>query len=118
MARIWKEKLDSKKHIDYMRCPEPGGYSPRMPDDNLIEKWAYFVEVCSFTFQFHSIEQIEQCLDYFAQKIHPSSRRVSNPNERYWQRWYERLPQWLFEEPKRQKIVKTLENALVTFEGK
>jgi hypothetical protein len=98
----------------------------------------YFVEVCSFQFQFDSLDQLKEVLEYFEQKTHPSSRL---PNEEWVkaelrkdsknyrsniarfiasehdsiQRWYERLPMWLYEEPKRKKIVKVLKQAYDKF---
>jgi len=113
--RLWKERLDPTKHMDYMSTSHIGGFPVEAPHDNLIVKWAYFVNVCSFTFQFQSTEQIQECLNYFSQKTRPSSRRPVECGEHYWQRWYERLPMWLFEEPKRQKVVKALQKALVEF---
>ncbi|HLU08313.1 MAG TPA: hypothetical protein VK003_01495 [Oceanobacillus sp.] len=120
MARIWKEKLDLERHRDYMRYPFARGSHrnaiPKAPPDKLIEKWVYFVDVCSFTFQFHSIEQIQECLDYFSQKPIPSSGKSGGKQlEPYWRAWHERLPMWLKEEPKRQKVVKALERALTEF---
>jgi len=117
MARIWKEKLDVNKHRDYMQSTWIGGVPPARPKGNLIESWVYFVDVCSFTFQFHSIEQIKECLEYFSQKTHPSSRQSGCELEHYWQRWFERLPQWLYEEAKRQKVVKALTMALEVSSG-
>jgi hypothetical protein len=113
--RLWKEHLDPEKHWDYMSMSQIGGMRPKPPLDNLIVQWVYFVNVCSFTFQFHSIEQIRECLDYFSQKPRPPSRMPLDPPEHDLQRWYERLPMWLFEEPKRRKVVKALEKALVEF---
>lgn len=117
MARIWKERLDPNKHREYLDTTWVGGLPPQPAKDNLLVSWVYFVEVCSFTFQFHSIEQIERCLTYFSQKTHPSSRLPNCDLEHYWQRWFERLPLWLSEEPKRQKVLKALRKALDEFAG-
>lgn len=73
--------------------------------------WVYFVRECSFTFQFVALEQLKECLDWFEQKIHPSSREYNNGLEHYWQLWYERLPKGLTRESKRIKIVKALKKA-------
>jgi len=48
-----------------------GGLPVDPPRDRLIEKWVYFVDVASFTFQFQSLDQLRQCLEFFKQKIHP-----------------------------------------------
>jgi len=51
------------------------------------------VHVTSFTFQFTSAQQLRDCLSFFEQKIHPSSRRPM-PSEtlagihREAQRWF------------------------------
>lgn len=66
MARIWKEKLDLNRHVDFMR----GGYPPQPARDNLIVKWVYCVNVCSFTFQFHCLEDIRLYLK--SQKKRPT----------------------------------------------
>jgi hypothetical protein len=80
----------------------------------LIPYYVYFVNVCSFTFEFHSIEEIETCLEYYSKKIHPSSRvHIDGGDSWEFQRWFEKLPMYLLEEPKRQKVVKALKEALV-----
>lgn len=116
MARYWTEPLDPGKHLDRMQTCHVGGIGPKEPADTLIDRWVYFVEVCGFTFEFHSLAQIEECLQFFSQKTHPSSRRPAVTLEHYWQAWWERLPQWLFEEPKRQKVVKALQQAVMRFQ--
>jgi hypothetical protein len=75
------------------------------------------VHVCSFTFEFISLEQLREALAYFSQKPLPPNRRSSVPFEHYWQRWHERLPHRLHEESKRQKIVKAFHEALEKFEA-
>jgi hypothetical protein len=117
MARFWKEQLDPERHRDYMASMWIGGISVLPPRDPLIVQWVYFVDVCSFTFQFHSLQQLQTCLSYFSQKNHASTRVSHNGLEHYWQQWYERLPQWLFEEAKRQRIVKALTRALTVFQA-
>lgn len=125
MARIWKERFDPVKH---------GGLPDALPDaveplprhstaPTLIPHDVVFVSVCSFTFRFESKEQLARVLDYYERKIVPSSRE----SESAWgmrggdhaeaERWLERLPQFLREEPKRQKVVKALRNALKAFQG-
>jgi hypothetical protein len=84
---------------------------------SLLRRQVYFVRVCSFTFQFHSTQQIQACLEYYNRKIQPSSRRDIGAAD-HWEceRWFERLPLFLREEPKRQRVVKALRDALKTFE--
>ncbi len=91
------------------------------PKPGFIPWWVFFVRVCSFTFEFHSLKQIGSCLEYYTQKVHPSSR-LPVYRENYgdhWeaQRWYEQLPMYLLEEPKRQKVVKALASAIEQFEA-
>ncbi len=71
------------------------------------------VAVASFTFRFISTAQIRDCLAYYDRRIHPSSMRPIGAVD-HWeaQRWFERLPMYLLEEPKRTKVVKALKRAL------
>ena len=112
MAKIWKEELETARHSNKMDAPV--SYSPKIGG---LSPCVYFVRVCSFTFEFHSIEQIRFCLKYFEKKIHPSTR-IDIVGADSWevQRWYERLPIYLFEEPKRQRVVKALMSAIKVFE--
>ena len=117
MARMWAERLDPRRHVDQMRTIHIGGIPPEPPRDRLIDRWVYFVVVCGFTFEFHSLEQVERALSHFEQKIHPTSLRPGVTLEHYWQSWSERLPLWLFEEPKRLRIVSALRRAERHFRG-
>jgi hypothetical protein len=97
---------------------------PGVPDDHqwrtasLQTHRAFLVRVCSFTFTFQSLEQLQTCFDFYDRKIQPSSRRDLCGND-HWEceRWFERLPLYLREEPKRQKVVKALAEALETFKS-
>ncbi len=112
MARIYKE--------DVKQC---NGLA------SLVPKHVIVVQVASFTFRFGSIEQLQSCIDYYQQKTHPSSRVAALELERQlgadwreqrsWEveRWFERLPMYLLEEPKRKKILKALSNALGLIEA-
>ena len=113
MAQIWKEQLDWSRHQNKMDASV--NYHQKI---NFVPKWVFFVRVCSFTFEFHTINQIRECLAYYSQKIHPSSR-VDFGAADHWefQRWFERLPMYLMEEPKRQKVVKALTSAIKQFEA-
>jgi hypothetical protein len=118
MSRIWSEHFDWTKHQNQM--PEVERFVPeqnRAP--TLIPRLIYFVSVCSFTFEFHSIKQIQTCLDYYSRKIQPSSREKIGAAD-HWecQRWFERAPLFLREERKRQQVVKALEQALAKFNSK
>ena len=116
MSRIWKERCDPSKHRDFMTGHQDAGGRPvEAARDNLIEKWVYFVHAASFTFQFHSVAQIEEAKEYFITKIHPARREPNEGLEHYWQRWFERLPPGLQGEAKRKKITKALEQAISEF---
>lgn len=81
--------------------------------DNLVPQFAYFVRVCDFTFEFVSIEEMEQYLDYYSIKILPSSRKeIFEPEKGEWQSKFERLPLYLREESKRLKVVRALKTAI------
>ncbi len=112
MARIYKEPVKQWKGLA-----------------SLVPQYVIVVHVASFTFRFGSPEQLKACLDYYQQKIHPSSRVAAVELERQlgadwreqrgWEveRWFERLPMYLLEEPKRQKVLKALSNALARIEA-
>lgn len=118
MSRHWRERLDPRRHVDYMAGSMWGGYPVVPPDDRLIDRWVYCVRACGFTFQFASLDQVRQCLEHFSRKTHPSGRLAQPPPGVHWNHpWYERLPMWLFEEPKRQRVVKALGRALAEFES-
>lgn len=76
------------------------------------------VNVASFTFQFISRRQVEDCLNYYQRTTHPSSRLPVGAMD-HWeaQRWFERLPMYLLEAPKKTKVVKALKQALLIAES-
>jgi hypothetical protein len=124
MAQIWTETYDPKRHSDKMRdfthlpgVPEQYSRAP-----TLQRYPVYFVRVCGFTFEFHSIRQLKVCLEFFSQKVRPSSMiRFSEADRKihwlHWvcQRWFERLPMQLLEERRRVRIVPALRQALTKF---
>lgn len=82
------------------------------------------VRVASFTFRFKNVERLRECIEYYEKKTHPSSRIAAKTlaNElgedwrklRGWEveRWFERLPLYLLEGPRRMKVLKALTQAL------
>jgi hypothetical protein len=64
----------------------------------LVPHESVFVNVCSFTFRFESLPQLERAIAYYEQKILPSSIIPTKEFSDYGgdsgeaQRWYERLP--------------------------
>ena len=107
VARIWKERL---------------------PSPNLASCEVILVRVASFTFRFTTTKQLRECIDYYERKTHPSSRIPAKViaadigpdwrELRSWEveRWFERLPMYLLEEPKRQKVLKALHKTLALVE--
>lgn len=122
MAKIWTETYDSLKHRNPMGSAvgEPPSLVQRGRAPTLQPYRVLFVRVATFTFEFHSREQVEACLAYYRQEHHPSSRSAATakaaaetPDERWaMERWYERLPMYLLEKPKRARVVSALEKAL------
>lgn len=86
---------------------------PTLPA-TLAPREVWFVRVCSFTFEFQTIEELEAHLAFYRQKIHPTSRLPEPHFGDHWeaQRWFERLPMYLLEGPRRKKVVAALEKAL------
>lgn len=117
MARIWKRSYKEVRS-------EPLHLFVPLEQTRKPLDWVYFVQVCSFTFTFVSVEQIAEYLEYYSHNIKPSSRGPefgSWPN-RLWegdhgerQSRFAQLPLYLYEGPKRQKVVKALERALKQF---
>lgn len=107
MARISKEPLK--------RCDGKASLAPRH---------VIVVRVVSFTFRFRTVKQLRECISYYERKTRPTSRVAakiiaSQLGEdwramRSWEveRWFERLPMYLLEEPKRLKVLKALSKAL------
>jgi hypothetical protein len=96
---------------------------------SLAPRYVIVVRVVSFTFRFGTIEQLRECIKYYQQKTRPSSRVAAKTIAsqlgddwraiRSWEveRWFERLPMYLLEEPKRQKVLKALFKALELVEA-
>jgi hypothetical protein len=96
---------------------------------NLEKRNLIVVRVASFAFRFESIEQMRAWVKYYAQKTRPSSRIAAKTlaadlgedwrQLRGWdvERWFERLPMYLLEEPKRQKVLKALSKTLALVEA-
>jgi hypothetical protein len=97
---------------------------------SLLPRHVIVVRVASFAFRFETVEQLQRCLSYYEQKTRPSSRvpakRLASELGEDWrqlrgwdvERWFERLPMYLLEEPKRQKVLKALSKALALVEAK
>ena len=112
MARISKERVKRRD-----------GKASLAPQHVIV------VRVASFSFRFDTVERLRECIEYYQKKTRPSGRisaKVLNAELganwralRGWdvQRWFERLPMYLLEEPKRQKVLKALSAALALAEN-
>jgi hypothetical protein len=95
---------------------------------SLIPRHVIVVRVASFAFRFESVERLRECTRYYEKKTRPSSRIAARTlaaelgedwrEQRGWEveRWFERLPMYLLEEPKRQRVLKALFKALTLAE--
>jgi hypothetical protein len=115
MARIWKEAKDGRRFGDSESHPLPARAR------GLVACEFICVNVCSFTFRFESKEELCEYISFFEKKTHPSSRLdipkgADSFSRWHSQRWYERLPMYLYEEEKKQKVLKALRRALVLLE--
>jgi hypothetical protein len=68
MSKVWREIADPNIHSDFMSTFNEGGVPIEKSRDNLIQKWIYLANVCNFTFQFSSIQQVKECVVYFEKK--------------------------------------------------
>jgi len=116
MAKIWSEVFDLSKHRDAM-WPVPGvPERDKWRSASLQTHKVFLVRVCSFTFTFQGLEQLQACFDFYDRKIQPSSRQdIGSADHWECERWFERLPLFLREEPKRLRVVKALREALNIF---
>ena len=118
----WKESYDWKKHKN--RMGGKGAQPDRHHDEALDPHTVYFVRTCGFKFEFHSLAQLQVCLDYFSRKVHPSSRIKKRKLVEYCgdhseaQRWFERLPMKLMDNHRRPRVVAALKSAQEDFNKK
>jgi hypothetical protein len=87
------------------------------------------VRVASFAFRFETVQRLRERIKYYEEKTHPTSRIPAKAlaadlgedwrELRGWdvERWFERLPMYLLEEPRRQKVLKALSRALALAES-
>jgi hypothetical protein len=112
MSKVWREIADPNIHSDFMSTFNEGGVPIEKSRDNLIQKWIYLANVCNFTFQFSSIQQVKECVVYFEKKTHPRTIGDHPPYEHYWQPWYCKLPKGITKGAKREKVLKALNQIL------
>jgi len=116
MAAIKFEGYDKLRHPDMMAPISNGLRRQHLAAPTLVPHVVCVVRVVGFTFVFHGPEQVRACLDYYSREHHPSSRLPVatgdyGGDQSETQRWFERLPQYLLEKPKRAKVVTALEQA-------
>ncbi len=98
-----------------------GLFSPVDNGSTSIPHNVYFVRECGFTFEFHNLEQIEACRDYYSQKIRPSTMIPGKDLHKYGgdqsetQRWFEKMPKKLNNNHNRSTVLKALNRALESF---
>ena len=119
MARIWKEALDTDRHLDHFHA---GGPRNRVAGTPGLGSWTYFVRVCGFTFEFASTDQIRECIDFCESKTQPTSRRPEfssdlSHEKGHWQSWWERVPMKLQSRLKREAVLKALRAARIRFDS-
>ena len=95
---------------------------------SLVPRHVIVVRVASFAFRFETVQRLRECIKYYEKKTRPTSRIPAKTlaadlgedwrELRGWdvERWFERLPMYLLEEPKRQKVLKALSKALALAE--
>ncbi len=127
MADVWKETYTPRRK-GLLVPPARRNHMPGFPvlptlPQTLVPMEVWCVRVCSFTFVFHSREQLDACLHYYDRKTRPSSLIPAHELPSYGgdtgecQRWFDRLPMYLLEEPKRKKVVSALRAAAGQWEN-
>jgi hypothetical protein len=92
------------------------GHPPPAEHRTLFSTHAFFVDVCQFTFEFVALREIEIAVEYFSQRIHPSSRYpIGTVDHGEAQRWFECIPGHLRQEANRVRVVAALRVALAEF---
>lgn len=121
MARWWKERYDPALHRNNMWDVSHDGHQHHVDGSaksSNITQHVVMVQVEQFTFEFLSLGQLKDCIQYLAAEHHASSRIQEGIGAAdHWevQRWYERLPRYLFSATRRPRVLKALRAALGQF---
>ena len=120
MARITIEDFDAMRHGNPMWYIDDAQRKRHQRAPTIVPYKVCLVKVCGFTFIFHSLPQLRLCLEYYSLEHQPSSRLPvydKNLGGDHWetQRWFEKLPQFLLEKPKRVKVIAALKKALEVY---
>src|SRR5580698_8671925 len=105
MARIKIETYNALRHPDPMFYIRSRQRDRHFKAPTLNDYKVCLVSVCTFTFVFHSLEQLSLVLEFYRHEHHRSSRlpvytKDFGGDHGETQRWYDRLPQFLLEKPK------------------
>jgi len=113
MSKHWIETSPFPSH------KLPIGALQGLPDHEGDVREIYFIEVCGFTFEFYSIQQIQVASEWFSAKVHKSTRMKDEPflkaERDILQRWHERLPAEIKKGSKRERVVKALNKAVAAY---
>jgi hypothetical protein len=117
MAKVRVVDYAPAEHQNHMRWVDDEQRKRYEHSGHLVPYKVCTVEVCGFQFVFHSLMQVELCLDYYSRKVQPTSRlpvHTQNLGGDHWetQRWFEKLPLVLLENSKRPKVIAALQRAL------
>ena len=127
MSRISWEKYDQLRHRNPMgsEVGHPAELDRHWRATTLMPHHVLMVRVAGFAFEFHSMTQLRECLSFYDRKLHSTSRSsvrgyAVRSGEVCWrrevERWHERLPLYLREEPKRQEVLSALRSAVAEAE--
>lgn len=105
VARIIIEDFDASRHGNPMWYIDDAQGERYQRAPTIVRYKVCLVNVCGFTFIFHSLAQLRLCLEYYSQERQPLTRLPVH-------RWFEKLPLYLLEKPKRAKVVAALKRAL------
>lgn len=116
MSRIWKQQKDTA-------CLSKEDQLRARLDPHFEKAWEYCIQVCGFTFVFNRVSDIQEYVEFFSRKTHPSSRTpaIAPPGYSLGSHWerqtkFDELPLYLQAEGKRQQVVKALTEAQIIFQ--
>jgi len=120
MSRIEIIDYDRFRHGNPMRWVDDAQRECYYRAPTLMPYKVCMVSVKRFTFEFHSLAQVQVCLDYYSRLHHTTSRLpvyTENLGGDHWetQRWFDRLPQRLLNNQNRPAVLKALERAIAEY---
>jgi hypothetical protein len=120
VAAIKIEDFDRLLHPNPMYWVDHGQSDRHDRTRHLVPYKVCLVDVCGFRFIFHSLVQVDLCLEYYQREHHPSSRlpvHTQNLGGDHWetQRWFEKLSSFLLEASKRPKVIAALQRAKIEY---